>query len=278
MFNVIDISSMNLTVGHPNGTLAKITTIGNLRLYANIVLFDVLVVPEYCVSFLILGIGNESGGLYMFDEDENAKSNPNDDERYPSFGDGNVMASSYIDSCLRVNEEATFATQSDETNNIYREAQVKCLALATKFNKSVKPKSYVEAAQDKHWVKAMNNQMEALFRNNTWISTDLPINKKNIGCKWLFKIKYKSSGEIERYKARLRVLRYLKMSLGARIQLIMGIKSKKQALISKSLAEAEHRCMASTTCKVIWLTHLLKDLHVEGLLPVPLYFDTTSAI
>ncbi|GJU40908.1 reverse transcriptase domain-containing protein [Tanacetum coccineum] len=128
--------------------------------------------------------------------------------------------------------------------------------LATKFNKSVKPKSYVEAAQDKHWVKAMNNQMEALFRNNTWILTDLPINKKNIGYDII--VTGNNTEEIEKIK--------------------LLLKSKKQALISKSLAEAKYRCMASTTCKVIWLTHLLKDLDMEGLLPVPLYFDITFAI
>ncbi|GKC90051.1 putative RNA-directed DNA polymerase, partial [Tanacetum coccineum] len=49
----------------------------------------------------------------------------------------------------------------------------------------------------------MNNEMKALFRNNTWVLVDLPVKRKTIGCKWLFKIKYKSSREIKRYKARL---------------------------------------------------------------------------
>ncbi|GJS53773.1 ribonuclease H-like domain-containing protein [Tanacetum coccineum] len=39
-------------------------------------------------------------------------------------------------------------------------------------------------------------------RNNTWELADLPFGRKAIGSKWVFKIKYKSNGEIERYKAR----------------------------------------------------------------------------
>ncbi|GKC35294.1 putative RNA-directed DNA polymerase [Tanacetum coccineum] len=52
-------------------------------------------------------------------------------------------------------------------------------------------------------ISAMNNEMEALNSNKTCIITNLPPNTKAIGCKWVYKIKYKSNGEIERYKARL---------------------------------------------------------------------------
>ncbi|GKC69497.1 ribonuclease H-like domain-containing protein [Tanacetum coccineum] len=44
--------------------------------------------------------------------------------------------------------------------------------------------------------------MNALYRNDTWDITDLPKGRKYIGEKWVFKNKYKSNGEIERYKAR----------------------------------------------------------------------------
>ncbi|GJY09399.1 ribonuclease H-like domain-containing protein [Tanacetum coccineum] len=47
-----NMAYLNLTVGHPNGTLAKIKYVGNLKLSDNVVLFDVLVVPEYCVNLL----------------------------------------------------------------------------------------------------------------------------------------------------------------------------------------------------------------------------------
>ncbi|GJY87883.1 ribonuclease H-like domain-containing protein [Tanacetum coccineum] len=52
---------------------------------------------------------------------------------------------------------------------------------ATNLHKSVEPKSYIKAVQDKHWVEAMNNDMEALFINNTWVLTYLPVNIKTIG-------------------------------------------------------------------------------------------------
>ncbi|XP_071727410.1 uncharacterized protein [Rutidosis leptorrhynchoides] len=41
------------------------------------------------------------------------------------------------------------------------------------LNKIVEPKHYFEAAKDSRWVEAMNSEIEALPRNNTWIVTDL---------------------------------------------------------------------------------------------------------
>nr|GEV57641.1 ribonuclease H-like domain-containing protein [Tanacetum cinerariifolium] len=52
-------------------------------------------------------------------------------------------------------------------------------------------------------VKAMNNEIEALNRNDTWTICDIPPRRKGVGSKWLWKIKYKFTGEIERYKARV---------------------------------------------------------------------------
>nr|GEZ15132.1 putative reverse transcriptase, RNA-dependent DNA polymerase, Gag-polypeptide of LTR copia-type [Tanacetum cinerariifolium] len=66
-----------------------------------------------------------------------------------------------------------------------------CFAIT--LNKSVKPETYYEAIKDNNYVEAMNNEIEALNRNNTWTIIDIPIRRKHIGCKWLFKIKYKST-------------------------------------------------------------------------------------
>ena len=49
----------------------------------------------------------------------------------------------------------------------------------------------------------MTAKIVALEENQTWTLTPLPTGKKPIGCKWVYKIKYKADGSIERYKARL---------------------------------------------------------------------------
>ncbi|GKD88540.1 ribonuclease H-like domain-containing protein, partial [Tanacetum coccineum] len=65
------------------------------------------------------------------------------------------------------------------------------------------PKTYKEASTDSKWVEAMNNEMEALKWNNTWVISDLPKGRIPIGCKYIYMIEYKANGGVERYKARL---------------------------------------------------------------------------
>ncbi|GKD28088.1 hypothetical protein Tco_1234302 [Tanacetum coccineum] len=36
-----------------------------------------------------------------------------------------------------------------------------------------------------YWVEAMNLEMEALHRNNTYVLVGLPLRKKAIGCSWI---------------------------------------------------------------------------------------------
>ena len=63
--------------------------------------------------------------------------------------------------------------------------------------------SYEQAKDKKEWVNAMNEEYNSIMKNQTWELTELPKDKIPIGCKWLFKSKFKFDGSIDKYKARL---------------------------------------------------------------------------
>ena len=65
------------------------------------------------------------------------------------------------------------------------------------------PQTIEEAWKSKNWREAMKLEMGALARNNTWEKCTLPEGKRPVGCRWVFTIKRRPDGTIERYKARL---------------------------------------------------------------------------
>ncbi|MCO5586091.1 hypothetical protein L7F22_040030 [Adiantum nelumboides] len=65
------------------------------------------------------------------------------------------------------------------------------------------PTCFQEAIGKPEWESAMDDEMDALVKNETWDLVRLPSGKKAIGSKWVYKIKCKSDGSVERYKARL---------------------------------------------------------------------------
>ncbi|KAL2903744.1 Retrovirus-related Pol polyprotein from transposon TNT 1-94, partial [Bienertia sinuspersici] len=65
------------------------------------------------------------------------------------------------------------------------------------------PRSFREAMQDDGWRQAMQQEIKALEDNHTWELTDLPPDKKALGSRWVYKVKYNADGSVERLKARL---------------------------------------------------------------------------
>ncbi|GJT45562.1 hypothetical protein Tco_0954277 [Tanacetum coccineum] len=57
----------------------------------------------------------------------------------------------------------------------------------TSLNKINEPTTYLEAVKDSRWVDAINQEMEALNRNETWEIMELPSNRRAIGSKWVYK-------------------------------------------------------------------------------------------
>ena len=53
------------------------------------------------------------------------------------------------------------------------------------------------------WQLAMSEELAALEGTGTWDLVPLPSRSVPITCKWVYKVKTKSDGSVERYKARL---------------------------------------------------------------------------
>eukprot|EP00253_Pinus_taeda_P022347 PITA_22347 len=73
------------------------------------------------------------------------------------------------------------------------------LNLSTDFE----PTSFKEAASHDEWKEAMQKGYDALIKNGTWKLVDPPLGTKPIGCKWVYKSKYKTDGSLDKHKAML---------------------------------------------------------------------------
>ena len=68
------------------------------------------------------------------------------------------------------------------------------------------PTSYEEAMRSVHsskWLEAMEDEMKSMSSNGVWDLEEIPKRAKTVGCKWVYKIKHDSKGNVERFKARL---------------------------------------------------------------------------
>lgn len=65
------------------------------------------------------------------------------------------------------------------------------------------PNHFQDALATSKWKLSMIEEMKALRKNDTWELTELPTGKRPVGCKWVYTVKHKADGSIERYKARL---------------------------------------------------------------------------
>ncbi|GJW85690.1 zinc finger, CCHC-type containing protein [Tanacetum coccineum] len=75
------------------------------------------------------------------------------------------------------------------------------------FNKAIKSQNVT------FWKEAINDKMDSIKGNNTWVLTDLPPGYRPLGCKWIFKRKLKVDGTVEKFKERL-VIQIFKQKSG----------------------------------------------------------------
>ncbi|CAL9024458.1 unnamed protein product [Prunus brigantina] len=75
------------------------------------------------------------------------------------------------------------------------------------------PSCFDEAHGKKDWEQAMDEEMNAIIKNETWDLVPKPQHVVPVTCKWVYKIKRKANGSIYRFKARL-VVRSSSQNMG----------------------------------------------------------------
>ena len=76
-------------------------------------------------------------------------------------------------------------------------------AFTTNFDSTTIPKNIHIALECPKWKTAVNEEMRALEMNKTWELYALPKGHKTMGCKWVFTLKCKAYGTLDRHKASL---------------------------------------------------------------------------
>lgn len=67
----------------------------------------------------------------------------------------------------------------------------------------LKPSQQLQALKDSRWRNAMSDEFNALLRNGTWDLVPPNSSENLVGCKWVFRIKRKPDGSVDKFKARL---------------------------------------------------------------------------
>jgi hypothetical protein len=74
-------------------------------------------------------------------------------------------------------------------------------SLMSSTSNGIEPMSFNEANEHGEWRKEMEEEYDSIMKNKTWELTELPKDKKFIGCKLIYKPKFKTDGSIDKYKA-----------------------------------------------------------------------------
>ena len=126
------------------------------------------------------------------------------------------------------------------------------------------PIHFEEAVKDQKWLYAMDEEMNAIEKNNTWELVDLLKGKEVIGLKWIYKTKINAEGKIERHKAKIFVKGY-KQQQGRDYEETFAPVGRMEIVRAVLSIAAQHKCKVhQMDVKSTFLNGvLMEDVYVE---------------
>ncbi|KAL8157792.1 hypothetical protein AgCh_002484 [Apium graveolens] len=150
--------------------------------------------------------------IFVISGHYSSEDNDNSGEESDSSGENSVNTGRDMElNSESVDNRETSATSSDSEqptkfrllNEIYDETEEIEIEDELMLLGIEEPAYYKQAVKMQEWKMAMENEIDAIERNNTWELVSLPSGQKPIGLKWVYKLKRDAKGEIVKYKARL---------------------------------------------------------------------------
>ncbi|KAA0068069.1 reverse transcriptase [Cucumis melo var. makuwa] len=92
----------------------------------------------------------------------------------------------------------TKGTRSCTKHSMRNHTSYSNMVFTTSLDTAIIPKNINEAMRSPEWKMVVMEEMEALEKNKAWDLCTLPKGHKTVGCKWMFALKYKANGTLNR--------------------------------------------------------------------------------
>ncbi|CAA7059707.1 unnamed protein product, partial [Microthlaspi erraticum] len=97
----------------------------------------------------------------------------------------------------------THQMRTRSKNNITKPSKKLSLLAALKNLLPMEPTTITQALKDPNWGRAVSDEFGAHIRNHSWDLVPPNPSQNVVGCRWVFTLKYFSTGLLDRHKARL---------------------------------------------------------------------------
>ncbi|XP_042962629.1 uncharacterized mitochondrial protein AtMg00820-like [Carya illinoinensis] len=87
-------------------------------------------------------------------------------------------------------------------NQIYKPKQLHSVTKHP-LPETIEPTCVSQAISEPHWHDAISHELTALMQHGKWELVPPSPHYNSLGCKWVFRVKCKSDGSVDRFKARL---------------------------------------------------------------------------